>query len=626
VPRRRKLAVVILVSLATGVATPGEGPRTSTLGKPFPVESMDQAPAEKSAQDDPLARSPGMRVATGPYVSLQVNLDAQGRNVVGDAANEPSISVNPVNRSNMVIGWRQFNSVNSSYREAGLAYSFDKGATWTFPGVLTPGTFRSDPVLDVDSAGNFYYQSLRSNLSMDVFKSTNGGITWSAPVPAYGGDKNWMVVDRTGGPSDGYVYGTWARNAQSSYYDDILTLSINGAASFQPPMPVDFWPTWGTSAIGPDGTLFMSGIDGTQYFVDQYVIAWPIFVSGGDGLLAAAGRRVELGGSMGHSDGPNPSGMLGQANVATDVSTGSTRGNVYLLASVIPEGSTDPQDVHVVTSVDSGRNFSAPVRVNDDAGNNWQWLAAHAVAPNGRVDAIWFDTRDSGVSNISRLYYSYSWDAGATWSVNVPVSPQFNSFLGFPPQQEKMGDYSAIVSDVTGADVAYAATFTGGQDVYYVRLFPDCNGNGLSDVTDLAGHASLDCNLDHVPDECQTAPACIGAGRVGDGGAAPGVPLTAAKGAGDSIVLSWGVSCVSSDADYAVYEGSLGDFTSHAPAACSTAGALSFGLTPAAGDSYYLVVAVHADREGSYGTDGGGAERPQGASSCVPRSLHACGS
>jgi hypothetical protein len=38
------------------------------------------------------------------------------------------------------------------------------------------------------------------------------------------------------------------------------------------------------------------------------------------------------------------------------------------------------------------------------------------------------------------------------------VSNPFNSQAGFP-QNEKIGDYITIVSDATGGNVAYAATF-----------------------------------------------------------------------------------------------------------------------------------------------------------------------
>ena len=117
---------------------------------------------------------------------------------------------------------------------------------------------------------------------------------------------------------------------------------------------------------------------------------------------------------------------------------------------------------------------------------------------------IWNDSRDSGQANLSQLYYAYSWDGGATWSPNVAASPVFDSLVGLP-DQNKIGDYYGIVSNDTGADVAYAATFNDEQDVYYVRVFPDCNGNGVSDVTDIASATSVDCNSNHVPDECESA-------------------------------------------------------------------------------------------------------------------------
>ena len=65
----------------------------------------------------------------------------------------------------------------------------------------------------------------------------------------------------------------------------------------------------------------------------------------------------------------------------------------------------------------------------------------------------------------------------------------------------RIGDYITIVSNEEAADVAYAATFNGEQDVYYVSVFPDCNENGAPDLVDLSGE-SEDANGDHIPDEC----------------------------------------------------------------------------------------------------------------------------
>ena len=126
-----------------------------------------------------------------------------------------------------------------------------------------------------------------------------------------------------------------------------------------------------------------------------------------------------------------------------------------------------------VRSTDSGLTFSPPQRVNDDPidHSKWHWFGALAVAPNGRLDAVWLDTRNATNNTDSQLFYSYSTDAGVTWSANVAVSAPFNPFLGYP-HQNKLGDYLTIVSDNTGGDVAYAATFNGEEDIYYVRVAP----------------------------------------------------------------------------------------------------------------------------------------------------------
>jgi len=94
-------------------------------------------------------------IAWGKYLSRQVNVDSQGQNIVGDAANEPSLAVDPNDRKRIVVGWRQFDNVASNFRQAGNAYTSDGGTTWRANTVLQPGVFRSDPVLAVDASGKF---------------------------------------------------------------------------------------------------------------------------------------------------------------------------------------------------------------------------------------------------------------------------------------------------------------------------------------------------------------------------------------------------------------------------------------------------------------------------------------
>jgi outer membrane biosynthesis protein TonB len=147
-----------------------------------------------------------------------------------------------------------------------------------------------------------------------------------------------------------------------------------------------------------------------------------------------------------------------------------------------PAGSTT--DVMFARSTDSGLTFSAPVKVNDDPvnPNKWHWFGTFSVAPNGRLDAVWYDTRNAANNTDSQLFYSFSTDAGMTWAPNVAVSNSFDPFQGYP-NQSKIGDYITIVSDNTGGNVAYSATFNFNpnrgqheEDVYYVRVFPGGQG------------------------------------------------------------------------------------------------------------------------------------------------------
>jgi hypothetical protein len=161
--------------------------------------------------------------------------------------------------------------------------------------------------------------------------------------------------------------------------------------------------------------------------------------------------------------------LLGQVWIAVDPSDGPTGGYIYLLSSVDPDG-PDPQDVHFSRSTDGGLTWSEAVRVNDDPiGNDaWQWFGTMSVAPNGRIDAIWNDTRNTGVLNQCQLFYAFSTDGGVTWSTNAELSPSWNSWLGFP-NNNKIGDYYHMISDIEGTHIAWAATFNGEQDIYYAH-------------------------------------------------------------------------------------------------------------------------------------------------------------
>ena len=416
----------------------------------------------------------------GVFTSYQVNVDANGNNIVGDAANECVISVDPTDGNKMTIVWRQFNNVTSNFRQGGWGYTTDAGITWTFPGVLENNVFRSDPVSKSDEIGQFFYLSLQSNVQQsffcdDMWGSTNGGQSWtllSGEEGAGGGDKEWFTIDKTNGPGHGFQY----------QIDDGINCSgggvqfqrsTNGGVTWQTPVTIPNSPIYGSLDVDTNGNVFVGG-EGNTFYCERSSNAQ----NGGQTPTFDRSTPVNLGGDLG-SGGINGVGLTGMLFLAIDRSGGPTNNNIYMLASVIPSGRSTT-DVMFVRSTDGGVTFSAPHKINDDPvnPNKWHWFGTFSVAPNGRLDAVWYDTRNAANNTDSQLFYSWSTDAGVTWAPNVAVSAAFNPLEGYP-NQNKIGDYITIVSDNTGGNVAYSATFNFNpnrsqheEDVYYVRVSP----------------------------------------------------------------------------------------------------------------------------------------------------------
>ncbi len=184
--RMSKASVFICLVLLSGLAVVSGQTESHRPLPNEPLEKYDNPPAPLPLWN--IGVSPGMISQHDTFTSYQVNVNANGQNITGDAANEPSIAVDPTNHNKMAIGWRQFNSVTSNFRQGGYGYTINGGLTWTFPGVLENNVFRSDPVLYADDIGRFFYLSLENNpYPTTMWRSVDGGVTFPNPVAGAGG-------------------------------------------------------------------------------------------------------------------------------------------------------------------------------------------------------------------------------------------------------------------------------------------------------------------------------------------------------------------------------------------------------------------------------------------------------
>ena len=108
-----------------------------TSGRASTAHGFNEFDRPPEVPDDPYLPNvgPGQRLLASPaarwvragFESIQVNVNSMGENIVGDAANEPSIAIDPTDPNTIVIGWRQFDNIASNFRQAGVAYSHNGG-------------------------------------------------------------------------------------------------------------------------------------------------------------------------------------------------------------------------------------------------------------------------------------------------------------------------------------------------------------------------------------------------------------------------------------------------------------------------------------------------------------------
>jgi len=244
--------------------------------------------------------------------------------------------------------------------------------------------------------------------------------------------------------------------------------------------------------VGPDGEVYLvwrdqnaDTIEITKSVNAGNPQATPTFNAFGGGGVGGLDLTIDLG----HDPIGMPQNPVGFHAVwaAVDRTNGQRRGHVYVLWADERNGDVD---IYLARSTDGGFTWQTGIRVNDDPLGNGkdQWMAMMDIAPDGRLDAAWYDCRNDPANWLSELYYSSSADGGLTWSANRRLSDAFDTTVGFPVQQ-KIGDYTQVLSDETGAHIAYAATFNGGQDIYYLRasadpLAGDLDGDGDVDLGD----------------------------------------------------------------------------------------------------------------------------------------------
>lgn len=346
-------------------------------------------------------------------------LPAQNQNISNGIVfdGEPFLAVNPQNSQHLVSAWMGFVPFKIAIK---TSVSTDGGASWSNP-VSIPhqnSAFGSaDPCLDFDSQGNVIMSYIDFSLAIDsgavyCVRSTDGGFSWGNPVVAIDLhddpdkspiDRPWMVVDRSGGATDGHVYITAmsAGGVDPSVippYHPYFVRSMDGGQNFLPlrrldttnfesgsiintPMP--------SPAIASNGKLYMAY---PAYVPSQNLFARKVIVTSNDGgtTLQHAENNIL---SPGLSDDDAKKAALLRVNP-------SDPNHLIELAIFAIHGDGD---VFFSESFDAGATWTAPLRVNDDPiGNDrMQDMVWADFDTDGDLVVAWRDRRNGSDSTFA---------------------------------------------------------------------------------------------------------------------------------------------------------------------------------------------------------------------------------
>jgi hypothetical protein len=353
--------------------------------------------------------------------------------------NEPSVRISRTNPNIVVAAWRDFRlGYNPAIRRIGYAYSTNGGLTWSAPLMLpdpAPGhSTQSDPVLTSDNNGNFYLSSTSRDPSNTrgetvVYRSTNNGVTFTELATAASStsfeDKEWLTCDIVpGSPYFNYLYITWTRIGSGIRF----VKSTNGGANWSTPVNV------GDNSQGQGSNVAV----GTNFYI--YVV-WG--ESNGIKFDKSTNGGTNFGTDYQLS---NVVTQTGFPFICVDYSNRSSRGNVYV---VWDDNRGGTYDIWFQRSTNAGANWlSSPVRINDVTTRN-QYKAAIQCDTNGYLSVIYYDERiGAGQFN---SFFAYSTDLGDTW-INQRVSD--SSFT-----------YTSIGGDVRNGEYI-------GIDAYNGKIIP----------------------------------------------------------------------------------------------------------------------------------------------------------
>lgn len=328
-------------------------------------------------------------------------------------------------------------------------------------------------------------------------------------------DKPWLAVDTSGGPHDGRVYVTWSRFtfAHRKYKESpiLMAFSDDNGQTWSAPVEVSGYSRdlcrnqvsgpaghcdesqFSNVVVGSDGAVYVAFLnqqyrgaeDGfrNQYLIsrvdpDTLAVSGPYkvadlvdgdndlpFGSSGKPTLCNSNFRLNTAGNL-VADPTDPAGLTLYL-VFADNRNGSSFPRGTLVTQQPPDSFSCPgglntdTDIFIVKSTDGGISWrdpqtglASPLRVNRDVAGKDQWFPFAAVAPDGRIDVVFYDRRDDPFNRFASVYLARSYDGGSTWTERK-VSSSFSNMNWAFDGGVFIGDYNGLAVGPDGTSYPF---------------------------------------------------------------------------------------------------------------------------------------------------------------------------
>ena len=456
-----------------------------------------------------------------PHANIQVTSGTPKQ-----ARSESIIAVNPRDRKNLIAASKKFSNPETYRFSIGVRVSYDGGDNWQDATLPTPPEWdeysgdiiveragMTDPAGAFDDFGNAFmvgepirYRDLIGGeidtIGMYIYKSTDGGLHWSDPIPLRVGDKDddksWIACDNNpASPHYGNVYIAWGAEGPLRFARSIdHGANWTGIGREKPGSELAPHISESEISIGLDGTVhivwhnqrgttieYRRSTDGGEIFEKQKSIV--------TGVQSLKGHLPEIGSAYTWPHFPGATFRVMTLPTGCGFGSDPLRNspvrfffgprNFIVAWSDFRDGAAR---IYYRTSSNAGASFDGPENGQPLLGERQVDRSLHHFHPqivstgSGVVGCAYYEYRFKGEDgpNLIDVKLSASFDKGKTFPYTTTVTdkpwdPKKDAPLSHgDPLVTFIGEYFGLDADDTGFNVLWTDTRTGVQELFFDRV------------------------------------------------------------------------------------------------------------------------------------------------------------